>query len=274
MEYLNEEELRTEIINIQQSQKMKKLKADYELYLQEPVINGHYAKNMEEYNALASEGYVENYSRETYGQMILKLVERMCLKSSYIGYTYRDDFYSNAIQRVLSYSITNFDPNMISKRSGQRVKAFAYLTSIINNAILEIINDRNEEQEEIMEHIVPMEELYYEIGRQYRPQLYKHEETKEEAEVLLKVIDGKVISKEEEICAFETVFDTLKDYPKDSKIKLEYPMEYRMSLEEADKISALGFDYLNLSRIEKERYKPQFPKRAIKEKEDLFEGWE
>lgn len=275
LEYLNEEELRTEIINIQKSMKLKKLKADYALYLEDPIANADYKDNMPIFDAFVAMGYVENYSREKYGQMVLKLVEKICLKGSFAGYSYRDDFYSNAIQRVLSYSLTNFNPDMISKRSGNRVKAFAYLTSIINNAIVEIINERKAEHNDLVEKLLPLDNLYNEVSKHHKPQLRRADDPKDVPSVSLKVVEGNVVDGNESTYgAFVTVYDVLSQYTKEIKIKFEYPSEYSMSLEEADSVYALGFDYLNLHKFEKEKYKPQFPKKGSEEKEDLFESWE
>lgn len=274
MDYINEEELRTEIINIQKSMKLKALRTQYEQYTEFNTQYAEYKDSMLEYDELKAQGYVEGYSRERYGQMVLKLVEKICLKGSFAGYSYRDDFYSNAIQRVLSYSLVNFNPDMISKRSGVRVKAFAYLTSIINNAIVEIINERKQEQIDLVEKLLPLDNLYNEVSKQYRPQLQRAEEPKAVPSVVLRVQDNNVVDGNEEIiCTFHSVYETIKDFPKETKIRFEYPEEYILSLDEAQSIYNLEFEYLNLYKFEKERYKPQFPKKCTTEKEDLFEDW-
>ena len=279
MEYLNENELRDEIIKIQKSQIMKTLRAEFNSYIESPANYVEYKDNLDKINAIVALGFVEKHSRERYGEMILQLVEKICTKSNFAGYTYKDDFYSNAIQRVLSYSINNFNPDMISKRSGERVKAFAYLTSIINNAIVEIINERKAEHNDLMEKFVPLDDLYYEVNRNYRPQLRRADVPKDVPSVILKVVsdemgeyilDGNSIN----IGTFIGVYETIKEYTKETKIQFEYPSHYVLSLEEADKIMDIGFEYLNLYRFEKERYKPSFPKKEVNPKINMFEDWE
>lgn len=61
------------------------------------------------------------------------------------------------LKKILSYCINNFNPNGISKRSGEPYKVFAYITEITMRACWEVINTKNAEQEFINEKLIPLE---------------------------------------------------------------------------------------------------------------------
>ena len=74
---------------------------------------------------------------------------------------------------------------------------------------------------------------------------------------------------------FTTVYNILKEYrDQTDKIEITYPESYIMSLEEYDNIITLDYKFLNVHRDYEEGYKPSFPKRMKKEKEDKFIDWE
>lgn len=87
-------------------------------------------------------------SYDRFGSIVLLMIKKILTKSQFSGYTYKDDFYSDATYKILKY-LGNFDHKMISKRSGEPVNAFAYLTQIIHNSILFIINAKKKDQENI-----------------------------------------------------------------------------------------------------------------------------
>lgn len=85
-------------------------------------------------------------SKTKFGVMLLLMIKNIATMPSYSGYTenWKTDFYSNAVEKVLLY-LHNFDENLLSKRTGQKSKAFAYITQICTNAFLNIINERKKE---------------------------------------------------------------------------------------------------------------------------------
>lgn len=74
-----------------------------------------------------------------FGSIIILTIRNILRKPQFNGYTYDDDFYSDASYKILKY-MKNFDHTKISNISGQPVKAFAYLTQIINNSIIFVIS--------------------------------------------------------------------------------------------------------------------------------------
>jgi len=85
----------------------------------------------------------ENVSKEKFGEMLLLIIKNMATMPSFSGYTenWKTDFYSNAVEKTLLY-VHNFDENLKSKRTGNKSKAFAYVTQICFNAFINVINIR------------------------------------------------------------------------------------------------------------------------------------
>lgn len=93
---------------------------------------------------------IETQNKELMGHYILLITKNLAKKSCFAGYTlnWKDEFFSRAIEHCFKY-IHNFDEEKISERSGQKVKAFAYVTQIIYTAFLDVISKRKKEQERL-----------------------------------------------------------------------------------------------------------------------------
>ena len=91
---------------------------------------------------------VDNKSYNRFGEIILLMIKKILTKPQFSGYTYKDDFYSDAIHKILKY-LHNFDHTLISEISGTEVNAFAYISQIIHNSIIYIINTKNKELNDI-----------------------------------------------------------------------------------------------------------------------------
>lgn len=76
------------------------------------------------------------------------MVDRILTKPQFSGYTYVDEFHSDTQFKVFKY-IDNFDHRKISKRSGDYVNAFAYITQIIHNSIIYVISTNKKAQDRI-----------------------------------------------------------------------------------------------------------------------------
>ena len=90
----------------------------------------------------------EAYNR--FGQIILLMVKHILTMPKFSGYSYKDDFYSDAVYKILKY-LYNFDHTMISENTGRPVNAFAYISQIIHNSIIYVINTRKKEQNNVKE---------------------------------------------------------------------------------------------------------------------------
>ena len=100
----------------------------------------------------SEETQIDVKSYETFGKIILLMIKNILTKPQFSGYSYKDDFYSDATFKILKY-LDNFDHTLISERSGKGVNSFAYISQIILNSILYIINTRKKEQDELKKQV-------------------------------------------------------------------------------------------------------------------------
>jgi len=87
-------------------------------------------------------------SKERFGIILLLMIKNLRTMPSFSGYSenWATDFFSNAVEKTLLY-LDNFDERLLSKRTGERSKAFAYVTQICFNAFVNVINIRKKESE-------------------------------------------------------------------------------------------------------------------------------
>lgn len=135
--YLNEEDLKNELILVKKTERLKHLSKKETLTDEE----------IAEKNQLLEEGINPNYKRTKFGEMLLLLINKILTQPKFSSYSYKDEFISNAIEKVFLYGITNFNPDKLSKVNNKPVKAFAYLTQIITNSIIATINAKKAEKE-------------------------------------------------------------------------------------------------------------------------------
>lgn len=87
---------------------------------------------------------IDDNSRKKFGEIVLLMIKNILKKPNFSGYTWQDDFYSDACYKVLKYA-HNFDHTKTSTISNQSVNAFAYISQIIHNSIIFIINKKTSE---------------------------------------------------------------------------------------------------------------------------------
>jgi DNA-directed RNA polymerase specialized sigma24 family protein len=95
---------------------------------------------------------IDTKNYEKFGNIVMTMVRHILTKAQFRGYSYYDDFMSDSVYKVLKY-LDNFDHTKKSKISGQSVNAFAYLSTIIHNAIIYIIKKKKKEQQFIQEQV-------------------------------------------------------------------------------------------------------------------------
>ena len=159
------------------------------------------------------------------------MVSRILTKPQFSGYTYRDDFYSDAIYKILKY-LHNFNHKMISERSGQIVNSFAYISQIIHNSVLYIINTKKKEQEKIKQQISTSI-----LDHNYNIKDYSkiHESTYYPDEHLNTIEE---IIHLEHIDPDTSLYDEIIKVPTDgfNSVKIYYPYSYTISFDEYNKI--------------------------------------
>lgn len=90
-------------------------------------------------------------SREQFGSIVLLMVKNILRKPNFAMLEYHEDFYSDASYKIFRY-MKNFDHTKISERSGYHVNAFAYISQIIHNSVIYVINQRKREFDKIQEY--------------------------------------------------------------------------------------------------------------------------
>jgi len=94
--------------------------------------------------SLSEQTQIDSKSYERFGEIILLMIKNILRKPSFSGYTYKDDFYSDAVYKILKY-LDNFDHTLISEITGIEVNAFAYISQYIHNSIVYIIKTKKKD---------------------------------------------------------------------------------------------------------------------------------
>lgn len=121
-------------------------------YGQNPIANAKKRKLLDALKLkvirLSEVTAADSYSYNKFGSIILLMIKKILTKPQFSGYSFKDAFYSDASYKILKY-LGNFDHTLISKRSGEPVNAFAYLTQIIHNSIIFVIGVHKRDQENL-----------------------------------------------------------------------------------------------------------------------------
>lgn len=102
---------------------------------------------------LSEDCCIDKNTYERFGYVIMQMISHIMTKSQFRGYSYQDDFTSDAVYKILKY-LDNFDHTKISKISGQNVSSFSYITQIIHNSFLFIILKKKKDHEFITEQMM------------------------------------------------------------------------------------------------------------------------
>ena len=172
---------------------------------------------------------IDRFSHERFGEIILLMIKNILKKPNFSGYTWKEDFYSDATYRVLKY-LHNFNHTKTSEKTGQTVNAFSYISQIIHNSIVYIINTNNQEID-ITDKLSQTEGE--ELGIEKVKTLDKTTDSK-------KISDKFVIEKD--LLKDNTIFDLLSEfiessnYDKDFNYTFEYPKDYLITIDEFAKL--------------------------------------
>ena len=186
---------------------------------------------------LSTKTEIDRKSYEEFGNILLLMIKNILRKPQFSGYTYKDDFYSDAIHKILKY-LHNFKYNMISERSGQAVNAFSYISQIIHHSILHIINVKNSEMQKIRNYIST--EVNHTGGislhdfSMTRKSIYNLEESKSSQVHVIESISDSLYNEIVKLQEFIQSF-RVQHIP----VVLYYPSNYSISFEEYDVIKPL-----------------------------------
>lgn len=196
---------------------------------------------------------IDRNSHEKFGEIVLLMIKNILRKPNFSGYTWRDDFYSYSTFRVLRY-IHNFDHTKLSQRTNLPVNAFSYISQIIHNSIVFIINENNKQQNEL-------EKISDDESRELNLETSQNGKNKNRITDKIPLIDYFTIFEEDII---DSLYDTLKDFKIYNKTIFYYPKNYLITYEEFDKLKTLeNFNLISLIK------QTESPKKETKESEQI-----
>lgn len=196
---------------------------------------------------------IDRNSHEKFGEIVLLMIKNILRKPNFSGYTWRDDFYSYSTFRVLRY-IHNFDHTKLSQRTNLPVNAFSYISQIIHNSIVFIINENNKQQNEL-------EKISDDESRELNLETSQNGKNKNRITDKIPLIDYFTIFEED---ITDSLYDTLKDFKIYNKTIFYYPKNYLITYEEFDKLKTLeNFNLISLIK------QTESPKKETKEPEQI-----
>lgn len=172
---------------------------------------------------------IDRFSHERFGEIILLMIKNILKKPNFSGYTWKEDFYSDATYRVLKY-LHNFNHTKTSEKTGQTVNAFSYISQIIHNSIVYIINTNNQEID-ITDKLSQTEGE--ELGIEKVKTLDKTTDSKKISD---KFIIEKDLLKDNSIFNLLSEFIESSNYDKDFNYTFEYPKDYLITIDEFAKL--------------------------------------
>ena len=242
MNYLSEPSLNSELILVNNAKLLKKnkklfcdkhldrimdLRDQYERLNQDNSlgIQTQKRKIRDEIRELSAKTYVDR-DTNLFGEMIIQVMDKLLTRPNFVNYNYKNEMKSLATEYILKYT-WKFDPFKQSKINGQYVSAFTYITTIAFNAFVATINRVNKENRKIKEDFLETQKLFHNDPNH---STYGEEYSLPKKEVVLNHIDN-------------SLFEVLQKIPLDEKdIQIFYPDEYKISLDEFEKITGYSKD--------------------------------
>ena len=157
--YTNEIELKS--LLIRNKNKSNDVKVDLDLNAKIRVLLEHPEKNKDEIIELSEQTGIDDVGITRLYKIVDIMCDHIMSKPNFSGYSWKDDFKSEAFFRVFKYC-TSFDHKKVSKISGTRVNAFAYISQIIFNSILKVINKNNKEAQDLEKAAAGLDFSYFE----------------------------------------------------------------------------------------------------------------
>lgn len=167
-------------------------------------------------------------SEERLGEIVILMVKNILRKPNFQHEDYHEDFYSDQSYKIFHYMRT-FDHTKISPRTGYQVNQFQYISQIIHNSILFVLNQRKKESEKITE--------FYTENPQSNIQFQFDDGSDEE-----------LFHRLRKICPLEFPFEIQDSYPFIIKDLLQF-IETEYSIEDEETILERILDYQETSKL-------------------------
>lgn len=193
---------------------------------------------------------IDSPSYERFGEIILLMVKNILKKPQFSGYTYKDDFYSDAVYKILKY-LHNFNHKMVSERTGQSVNAFAYISQIIHNSILYIINSKKKDLENLRKQIA-MELLDHDLQPKMGEFHVWDDRGIEKDDIQEKVAVETVNVKSIPTTLVDYIIGMESDIEGFDRIEVFYPADYVITMDEYNLLSPLLKGKISIMRADSE----------------------
>lgn len=131
---------------------------------------------------------IDKNSYDEFVKCILIMIKNILTKPQFSGYSYKDDFYSDSTYKILKY-INNFDHTLISKITNQPVNAFSYVSQIIHNSIIFVINEHKKYNDMLRNEYDKQKTILNLSKKQFFNDDYKYDTEKAIINKLIKDID-------------------------------------------------------------------------------------
>ena len=194
---------------------------------------------------LSERTQIDTPSYEQFGSILLLMIKNILKKPQFSGYTYKDDFYSDAIHKILKY-LGNFNHKLISEITGQPVNSFAYISQIMHNSILFIINTKKKENDRNKQQ-VSMEYVSHQLSLKNNTTFNV---SAFDAEQELDVVTETIILKKVKTNLVDELVKIQEDAEKFQRIDLIYPVNYLITFEEYDLLKPLLKGNINIMRTQ------------------------
>jgi hypothetical protein len=196
---------------------------------------------------LSEKTFIDFESNERFGSVILLMIKSILTKPNFSGYTYQTEFYSDAISKILKY-LHNFDHTLISKISNSHVNSFAYISQIIHNSIIFVINKKKKEQDNINKQ-VSNEILSNNLSiADHRKELHKSSIYDEDPNFGFTEITEQTHYIKEEDDLIPSIIKILEETPENVKPIIYYPDSKKITMEEYNELQPL-LKSADISRI-------------------------
>lgn len=190
---------------------------------------------------------IDSSSYERFGIIILLMIKNILRRPQFSGYTYKDDFYSDAVYKILKY-LHNFNHKLISKITHQPVNAFSYISQYIHNSVIYIIKTKKKENDRLKKQ-VNFENLSHNMQLKTMEMVKNDNDKIIPEENIFEVVLDECDSLVNELIKLEPVIKTV------DRLNLYYPSDYTINIDEYNQLKPLLVGKVSIMRLEKKEEK-------------------
>jgi len=198
---------------------------------------------------------IDHKSFEQFGVNVLLMIKSILTKPNFATLGYDAEFYEDSTYKISKY-IHNFDHKKISPISGLPGNAFAYISQYIHNSFLFICNKKRDEKAQHSKQ-VNMEMLddnqslkYVDLHVDDRTRFHTDKNT-----IRDEIVNINTIGENKSLLSYiKEIHDVnVKDFDDIGTITINYPSDYRITMEEFDAMKPYLNGKMVIKRSSEER---------------------